>query len=60
MMFVILQTAEAHVARSKYLDCPVGSLYGKWCAVGYSHYANEHYNLVVTHKVKEKGGSCGI
>jgi phage FluMu protein Com len=29
--------------RSKYLKAPVGSIFGKWLVISYSHYNNEHY-----------------
>jgi len=31
------------VGCSKYLDAPLGRMFGKWMVIGYSHYDNEHY-----------------
>ena len=31
------------MARSKYLEAPTGTFFGKWIVLGYSHYNKEHY-----------------
>lgn len=33
--------------RHKYLEPPVGAVFGKWRVTGYSHYNNEHYWTVL-------------
>jgi len=40
--------------KHKYLEAPIGKLFGKWKVISYSHYINEHYwNVLCTSCNKE-------